>query len=81
MKTTMSIRLPRSLHGRLREVAEHEGISINQLVATAVAEKLSVLDAEAFFAARAARADRSAFDAVLSKVPEGEIIEGDEVGE
>ncbi len=68
----MSIRLSRILHGRLRVLAEQEGISINQLVATAVA----VLDAEAFFAERAARGDRAAYDAV----PEGEVTEGDEVG-
>jgi hypothetical protein len=41
--STMSIRLPESLHRKARELAEQEGVSINQLVATALAEKLSAL--------------------------------------
>ena len=36
--TTMSVRLPESLHRKARELAEREGVSINQLVATALAE-------------------------------------------
>ena len=42
--STMSVRLPESLHERAREIAKREGVSINQLVATALAEKLSALD-------------------------------------
>jgi hypothetical protein len=42
---TMSLRLPESLHRRAKELAAEEGISINQLVATALAEKISALAA------------------------------------
>jgi predicted HicB family RNase H-like nuclease len=38
--STMSIRLPESLHEKARELAKREGVSINQLVTTALAEKL-----------------------------------------
>ncbi len=37
----ISIRLPESLHKQLREVAKKEGISINQIAASALSEKLS----------------------------------------
>jgi LDH2 family malate/lactate/ureidoglycolate dehydrogenase len=39
--SALSIRLPNSLHVRVRELAAREGISINQLVATALAEKMA----------------------------------------
>ncbi len=37
--STMSLRLPDSLHERAREVARREGTSINQLIATALAQE------------------------------------------
>lgn len=46
--STMSLRLPESLHDRLREVADREGISMNQFVTSAVAEKLSALLTEEY---------------------------------
>ncbi|MGI8766867.1 MAG: toxin-antitoxin system HicB family antitoxin [Gemmatimonadaceae bacterium] len=39
--STISLRLPESLHERVRAVAEREGVSINQLITIALAEKLS----------------------------------------
>ena len=41
--STISLRLPESLHRQARELAEQEGISINQLIATSLAEKMSAL--------------------------------------
>lgn len=41
--STLSLRLPDSLHRRIRELAQQEGISINQFVSTAVAEKMAAL--------------------------------------
>jgi predicted HicB family RNase H-like nuclease len=37
---TISLRLPDSLHDRVRKLAEQEGVSINQLITLALAEKL-----------------------------------------
>ncbi len=42
--STLSLRLPNSLHEGARELAEREGVSINQLVASALAEKMSAAD-------------------------------------
>lgn len=77
--TTLSLRLPVSLHRRLALVAEREGISINQLIASAVGEKMAALETEELLAARAARGDRQKFLAVLAKVPNVEPLEGDEL--
>lgn len=68
--STLSLRLPDSLHQKIRELAEREGISMNQLITTAVAEKLSALTTVDYLEERAARGDREAFEAVLAKIPE-----------
>jgi len=39
--STLSVRLPTSLHRQLRELAEREGVSMNQLISSAVGEKLA----------------------------------------
>lgn len=77
--STMSLRLPESLHERARELAKREGISINQLVATALAEKLSALDTVAYLEERGARGSQDAFLKALSRVPDAEPEEGDEL--
>jgi len=40
----LTIRLPESLYDRIRELANAEGISMNQFVMLAVAEKVTRLD-------------------------------------
>jgi hypothetical protein len=65
--SALSLRLPNSLHARARELAEREGISLNQFVSTAVAEKLSALLTEEYLVARAKRGSRSAYLKVLGK--------------
>ena len=66
--STISLRLPESLHAQARLLAQQEGISINQLIATSLAEKLSALLTREYLEARAARGSRLAFDRVLKKV-------------
>jgi predicted transcriptional regulator len=75
--SALSVRLPESLHRKLAEVAEREGISINQLINSAVAEKMSALMTEDYLNARAARGSRRKFDAVLARVPDAEPDETD----
>ena len=79
--STMSLRLPESLHVRARELAKREGISINQLIATALAEKISALDTVAYLEERAARGSREEFLEILSRVPSGPPVPGDELPE
>jgi hypothetical protein len=77
--STMSVRLPESLHEKAREMAEREGISINQLVTTALAEKLSALLTEEYLEERARRGSREKFEKVLSKVPDRDPLPEDEL--
>lgn len=65
---TLSLRLPESLHRQARELAKQEGISINQLVTNALAEKMSALLTGEYLEARAARGDRKKFDRALKTI-------------
>lgn len=67
--TTLSIRLPDSLHEIAKKVAEDDHISLNQFIASAVAEKVAALTAETYLKERADRASRQRFKDVLAKVP------------
>ena len=66
--STLSLRLPESIHRQLKTLAEREGISINQLVNSAVAEKLAALMTEEYLRERAGRGSRRKLRAVLAKV-------------
>lgn len=77
--STLSLRLPESLHRQIKELARREGISINQLLATAAAEKISALTTEEYLKERAGRGRRSKFKSALRKVPRKPPVEGDEL--
>ena len=77
--STMSLRLPESLHERARELAKKEGVSINQLVATALAEKISALDTVDILRARASRASKDSYLEALARTPDAEPDPGDEL--
>jgi len=66
--STISLRLPDSLHKRVRELAKKEEISINQFIATALAEKMSALLTSVYLEERAKRGSRRKFERVLAKV-------------
>ena len=68
--STLSLRLPESIHRSLKTLAEREGISINQLINSAVAEKLAALMTEEYLEQRAARGSRRKLKGVLDKVPD-----------
>jgi hypothetical protein len=70
--STLSLRLPESLHAKVRELASAEGVSINQFLTLAAAEKVSALLTVDYLRARAARGSQEAFDAVLARVPDVE---------
>lgn len=70
--SALSVRLPESLHQRVRELAVREGISINQLIATALAEKMSALMTADYLEERARRGSRAKFLAALAQVPDVE---------
>ena len=55
--STYPLRLPASLKATVAEISKKDGTSINQFVATAVAEKISAMKTAEFFAKRATEAD------------------------
>ena len=75
----MSIRLPDSLYKRLKQMAEAEGISMNQFITLAVAEKMSALATVEYLKERAKRDSRQKFEAVLANVPDVEPEEYDKL--
>ena len=56
-KSNFALRLPPSLMDEARKLAKAEGVAVNQLINVAVAEKLSALRTEDYFAERAAKGD------------------------
>jgi predicted transcriptional regulator len=79
--STISLRLPDSLHKQVRKLAQQESVSINQLITLALAEKLSALTTEEYLAARAKRGSRKKFQRAMSKVPKVEPEEYDRLAE
>lgn len=65
--STYPLRLPRSIRAGVERVSKRDGISINQFVSIAVAEKLAMLEAETYFTERRARADLEAFDRLMMR--------------
>ncbi len=75
--STLSLRLPDSLHDQIRALAKREGISINQFISSAAAEKLSALLTEEYLRERAKKGNERLFLEALSKVPDVEPAEED----
>jgi hypothetical protein len=68
----VQVQIPDSLQKSLNELASHDGISVDQFISTAIAEKLSALMAENYLQERAKRGSREKYDAILAKVPDVE---------
>lgn len=77
--SSLSLRLPDSLHRKVRQLAAQDDVSINQFIATAVAEKASALLTVAYLEERAYRADPTLVDRILSRVPDAPPDVGDEL--
>jgi hypothetical protein len=68
--STLSLRLPDSLHEEIKILAKKEGISINQFISSAVAEKMSALLTEGYLKDRALKGSKESFLNAMSKVPD-----------
>lgn len=77
--STLSLRLPDSIHRHMKEIAKREGVSINQFISTAVSEKISAILTEEYLTSRAERAKPEALKSILNKVPDREPLAGDEL--
>jgi hypothetical protein len=80
-RSNFALRLQPSLLDEARKLAETEGVALNQLINVAVAEKLSALRTESYFAERAARADIPKALAILQRAGAGNPpVKGDTLG-
>lgn len=78
-KANYSLRLQPSLKAAAERMASADGTSLNQFINVAVAEKLSALETEEFFRARAAKGKRKAFLSFLDGADDGPPAEGDAI--
>ncbi len=77
--SSLSVKLPDSLHRHLKQAAALDGISIDHFIGLAVAEKLSALQTYDIIAERAKGSTRAGFLRAMALVPKGAVIEGDEL--
>ena len=77
--SALSLRLPKSLHEQLRELAQEDGISVNQYVVLAVAEKVASQSTIEYLEKRARHGSREKLLAILNKAPDVEPEESDKL--
>lgn len=77
--STLSLRLPDSIHRHIKEIARKEGVSINQFISSAVSEKVSAVITGDYIAERAKQANLEDFERILNKVPKRKPLKGDEL--
>jgi uncharacterized protein (DUF1778 family) len=70
--STITVRLPKSLHAKIKELAQAEGISMNQFLVLAAAEKMAALVTEDYLTREAQQGKRADFEKVLQAVPQVE---------
>jgi hypothetical protein len=75
--SAISLRLPNSIHARVKHLAKYDGVSVNQFITVALTEKLSVMNAAEYFEEKAKKGSREKYEKVLLKVSKREPIEHD----
>jgi hypothetical protein len=75
--SAISLRLPNSIHARVRHLAKYEGVSVNQFITVALTEKLSVMNAAEYFEEKAKKRCREKYEKVLLKVSKRDPLEYD----
>ncbi len=75
--SALSLRLPDSLHEEVKSLVKKEGVSINQFISSAVAEKISALLTESYLKKRSLKGSEASFLEAMSKVPDIEPVDED----
>lgn len=76
--TALTIRLPNSVHQKIKELAERDEISVNQFIASAAAEKMASVMTLDYLKVEATKGKRKDFKKFLSMVPDVSAVKGDE---
>lgn len=80
-KGTYPLKLPMSVKKAAQKLAKEDGVSLNQWIAVAVAEKIGVVEtASDFLRKRAGSATGKGLKSFLKKAPANPPETGDEVG-
>lgn len=73
--SAINIRLPESLHKKLRDLTTHEETSMNQFIVSAIAEKIAVYHAEEIFSERVERGKTKHLHDVLQHVRKRPVLD------
>jgi uncharacterized protein (DUF1778 family) len=68
--STLNLRLPDSVHEKIKQFAKAEGISINQFIASAALEKISAFATVDYLKSRAKKANEDLFLQALEAIPD-----------
>ena len=79
--SAITVQFPDSLHRSIKALAEREGYSVDQFLATAAAEKMSALMTVNYLQREAAQVNREDFERFLAAVPRREPDENDRLPE
>ncbi len=77
--TALTVRLPNSVHQKIRELAQRDEISVNQFIAAAVSEKMASVMTLDYLKQEAAKGSRNDFDHFLNLVQNQPPVAGDEM--
>lgn len=77
--STLSVRFPYSVHDAVKSYAKEDNISINQLVISAVLEKLTALDTEKYIEKRGLSGSKEKYLKVLKKASHTQPREDDAI--
>jgi len=78
---TYALRLPTSVKEAVSQEAKRDGISMNQFIMLAVAERLTKIETTRFFTERSQRVDMDRFRKILNRDGGEPPQEGDEIPE
>lgn len=78
-KATYPLKLPESLKVAAARLAKEDGVSLNQWIATAVAQKVGAVETAAeFLAKRSGKAKRGDLERIMRRIPARAPMPGDE---
>ena len=76
---TLQVRLPDSVHGRLKELASKEGVSLNQMLVSAASNEVTRQETREFFQGARSNFDPVAFAEALAAVSDAAPLHEDEM--
>lgn len=77
---TIQVRLPDSIHRRIKGIAQSEHVSMNQFIVTSVSNEIVREETSDFFREAGSHFDPMAFADALAAVPDAPPLKGDEIG-